>query len=63
MSHDKVSKVVEDICRLGCTTVNEIIETLEHGDDVSQTKQLSRDERGELLHELKSIMDVYQRRD
>ena len=60
MSHEKVSKAVEDICKLGCTTVNEIIETLEQGEDVAETNQLTRSERGELLHELKSIMNVYE---
>ena len=62
MKHEKVSKVVEDICNLGCTTVNEIIQNLEHGDEVKQARQLSRSERDELLDELKAIMDVYDKK-
>lgn len=60
MSHEKVHKAVEDICKLGCTMVNEIIDTLEHGEDIAETDELTRTERGELLDELKTIMNVYE---
>jgi len=62
MSHEKVSKAVEAICNQGCTVVNEIIETLEQGEDITETNQLTPAERGELLHELKTIMRVYENR-
>jgi len=62
MSHEKVSHAVEAICNQGCTAVNEIIETLEQGEDIAETGQLTPAERSELLHELKTIMRVYENR-
>lgn len=61
MSYEKVHKAVEDICKLGCTTVNEVIDILEKGDDVAESEALDKHERNELLKELKAIMDVYDR--
>ncbi len=63
MNHDKIAKAVEAICKQGCTTVNEVIRALEHGGEVAETERLDRDERGEVLRELKSIMDVYEKKD
>lgn len=62
MNHDKVHKAVEDICHLGCTTVNEVIETLQQGEHVAEAEELDHQEREALLKELKTIMDVYERK-
>lgn len=61
MNYQKVHKAVEDICKLGCTTVNQVIDTLEQGNDVAESEALDKHERNELLKELKAIMDVYDR--
>ena len=59
MKQDKVHKAVEDICKLGCIAVNQVIQTLEMGEHVAEAGKLSSAERSELLSELKEIMDVY----
>jgi hypothetical protein len=50
---------VESLCQLGCRKVRQSIATLEQGGDIPETGDLSPNERGLLLAELKSIMAVY----
>ena len=50
---------VESVCQLGCRKVRQSIATLEQGGDIPETGDLSPNERGRLLAELKSIMAVY----
>jgi hypothetical protein len=50
---------VEALCQRGCRQVRQSIATLEQGGDIPETGDLSSDERGLLLAELKSIMAVY----
>ena len=59
MSSQKIVKIVEDICQLGCTRVNEIISELEQGESLDEAGSLSEHETGMVLQELKAIMAVY----
>ena len=59
MKEDNISKAVETICSMGCTSVSSIIETLEKGEATEVTSHLSTEELITLLKELKSIMAVY----
>lgn len=60
MNQKKVIQAIENICSLGCITVNAIIETLETGNKVQGTEDFTEDEKNELKNELKSIMAVYE---
>lgn len=61
MNHEKVSKAVEDICNLGCSRVENIIERLQNCEPLPQTEHLNDEERASVLKELCAIMAVYQR--
>ncbi len=56
-----VRTTVESICELGCERVNEIIAELESGHHADETAELSAIDRQKVLHELKTIMAVYDR--
>jgi len=60
MNQKRVIQAIENICSMGCTTVNAIILTLELGNKVEGTEDFSDDEITELKNELKSIMAVYE---
>jgi hypothetical protein len=55
-----VAAHVEHICGLGCTRVNEIIDTLENGQDCEELEGVAYDHRERVLVELKAIMAVYE---
>lgn len=59
MDHYKVTKAIEAMCNLGCTSVNAIIHTLEQGQSVEGIEGFSETEKQTLMHELKAIMSVY----
>jgi hypothetical protein len=50
---------VETICERGCRRVWDAIATLEQGENLPETVDLSRAERDWVLAELKSVMAVY----
>lgn len=54
-----VQSTIESICELGCDRVNDIIDTLERGNDVVETAALDKTDRQRVLLELKEIMAVY----
>jgi hypothetical protein len=56
---NKISKIVETICIEGCTTVHDIINTLEQGKSTEHDHTLDATERVQLIKELKEIMSVY----
>jgi len=56
---NKISKVIELICSEGCTSVNDIIKTLEQGRSTNHDQALNAGERIQLIKELKEIMSVY----
>jgi hypothetical protein len=50
---------LESLCAKGCRRVWEDIDALERGEELSETRDLSAQERSWLLAELKLIMSVY----
>jgi len=54
-----VAANVEHICGLGCTRVNEIIDTLENGLACKELEGIPSEHRELVLLELKAIMAVY----
>ena len=62
MHNIKTHKIVEDICKLGCNRVNELIEKLERRENIDEVSGLDQNEIDALLCELKAIMAVYQKR-
>jgi len=58
-----VAARVEHICGQGCTRVNEIIDTLENGQDCQELEGVPSEHRKQVLAELKAIMAVYKATD
>ncbi len=54
-----VQSIIESICKLGCDRVNEIIDVLECGNSVEETRGLDKSDQQWILMELKAIMAVY----
>ena len=54
-----VQSVIESICELGCDRVNEIIDALECGNPVEETRGLDKNDQQQVLLELRAIMSVY----
>lgn len=61
MNSEKVTKAIEMICEEGCTSVNNMIITLEKGEPSKYTRNLDQKELQAVLLELKAIMAVYDR--
>ena len=59
-NNKKLQAIIEQICSTGCEQVNEIIETLERDESIEETKLLSAEECDIILHDLKSIMAIYE---
>jgi hypothetical protein len=61
MSTDRriIEARVTTICERGCVRVREVIATLQQGRDAPETRGIRDDERMQILHELESIMAVY----
>lgn len=53
---------LETLCEKGCREVWRDIDVLERGDALSETRDLTEEERRWLLAELKQIMSVYRDR-
>jgi len=58
-NNNDLSSLVESICQKGCSSVYEIIDQLQQGENVIELADLSTDERQKVLHELVNIMNVY----
>ncbi len=54
-----VESRIDSLCQQGCHRVRQAIATLEQGDELPETRDLTPDGRRLLLVELKSIMAVY----
>jgi hypothetical protein len=54
-----IQSIIESICELGCDRVNEIIDALECGNSVEETRDLDKSDQLRVLMELKVIMAVY----
>ena len=59
MENKNILKVIETICHMGCSSVNNIIAALEKGESIDQTEDLSKEEIEILIKELKTIMSIY----
>ncbi|MDH5369270.1 MAG: hypothetical protein OEW99_04550, partial [Gammaproteobacteria bacterium] len=55
----KINQRIEAVCEAGCEAVRASIETLESGNSVALTSDLSPEETQQVLLELKTIMSVY----
>jgi len=55
----KVNQRIEAVCEAGCEAVRASIQTLESGNPVALTDDLSPEETQQVLDELKTIMSVY----
>jgi hypothetical protein len=58
----RVEARLESLCEKGCRHVWDDIDALERGEELTETRDLSGEERRWLLIELKQIMAVYQGR-
>lgn len=56
-----ISECVEALCNPGCESVRDVITKLETGVAVPETENLTSQQRGEVLLELKRVMAVYDR--
>jgi len=59
MDRKKIDHCVETLSLRGCTEVFEAIRLLGEGTQLSETAELTDNEREAVLNELKSIMAVY----
>lgn len=62
MNREKIDRCVETLSLRGCAKVCEVIRLLEEGTPLSETTELTEDEREAVLNELKSVMAVYAER-
>ena len=60
MDQSKIAHCIEVLCQKGCKEVSVIILALERGEAMAEMQELNADERQMVLHEIKSIMAVYQ---
>ena len=58
-SSQKVNQRIEAVCEAGCEAVRASIQTLESGNSVALTDDLTAEETQQVLNELKTIMSVY----
>ena len=55
----KLNQRIEAVCEAGCEAVRASIKTLETGNPIALTDDLSPEESQQILDELKTIMSVY----
>lgn len=55
----KINQRIEAVCEAGCEAVRASIKTLETGNPIALTDDLSPEESQQILDELKTIMSVY----
>jgi hypothetical protein len=61
MHHSKqVEHSIELLCHKGCQSVWGVIDALEQGEELEETRGLTADEVVEVVTELKQIMAVYE---
>jgi len=58
-SSQKINQRIEAVCEAGCEAVRASIQTLESGNQVALTNDLSPEECQQVLLELKTLMSVY----
>lgn len=55
----KVSNKIEELCKLGCTQVNRILEKSQSGDEIEELSEFDQAEIRQIINELGNIMSVY----
>lgn len=60
MDKSRIAHCIEVLCQRGCKEVSLVILALERGETMAETQELDEVGRQVVLHELKSIMAVYQ---
>ena len=55
----KAIEVIESLCQLGCTQVNQLIDDARKGKDIKQLAEFSDSEQDMIIDELGEIMSVY----
>jgi len=55
----KLEEEVENICGLGCTHVNQIIDNAKKGDEIKELADFNGNEVEQIINELSKIMSVY----
>jgi len=58
-SSHKINQRIEAVCEAGCEAVRASIQTLESGNQVALTSDLTPEESQQVLTELKTLMSVY----
>lgn len=58
----QIDKAVENICELGCKSVNRIRTSIERGEMVRELSGMSKAEQFQVKKELDEIMKVYENR-
>ncbi len=61
MDQEKINHCVETLCNKGCREVTRTIGIMERHEPLAETAALSAEEQAAVLHELQSIMAVYDR--
>ena len=61
MDNKNLTEVIETICYMGCISVNNVINALENGEIIEESKDLDKEEIVILIKELKAILAVYNR--
>lgn len=59
--NEQVNRCIDRLCELGCDQVRSAITALESGQAPPQANALDAQQRQRVLHELKTIMAVYDR--
>lgn len=62
MDKARIDHCVVAICELGCVRVREVMAVLRQGGSTPETAATSPGERQQILHELETIMAVYDAR-
>ena len=58
----QIADCIDTICQQGCSSVRDVIKSMEAGDELKETDHLNADEKDTVLRELKHVMSVYDMR-
>lgn len=58
--NELIDNCLERLCQQGCRSVNQVIQQLEQGQKIDSIAHLDATHQQKLLHELKSLMAVYE---
>lgn len=62
LNNEKLQHIIEQLCATGCERVNEVIAIMERQQSTKETATLNAQENAMILHELKNIMAVYEKK-